>query len=325
MRFKFQLTLKFFSMINRRHIRIKVMQSVYAVLQSKSDNLDKEEKFLYASIDKMYDLYVLLLQLLVEVKNYEKEHIEISKKKHLATSEELNPNKKFVQNKLIAVIENSKEINDYLQKKKLNYWYLDDKYVKEIWKLLKDSDLHKSYKDSKTSSFKEDREFIVAFFKQIIAPNDKLADYFEDKNISWVDDIPFVNTWIVKTLSKVSENETLKLGQLFKDDDDKKFVKDLFLKVVLNHTTFEKEIENKTPNWKTDRIAEIDLILIKMALCEFLKFPTIPTRVTINEYIEIAKDYSTDKSSFFINGVLDKLLKEFTEAKRLNKIGRGLV
>ena len=312
-------------MINRRHIRIKVMQSVYAVLQSKNDNLDKEEKFLYASIDKMYDLYVLLLQLLVEVKNLEKEHIELSRKKFFATKEDLNPNTKFIENRLISAIENSKEINEYLQKKKLNYWYLDDKYVKEIWKLLKDSSLYKNYKDSKTISFKEDKDFVVSFFKNIIAPNDKLADYFEDKNISWVDDIPFVNTWIVKTLGKISENETFVPGPLYKDDDDKKFVKELFTKVVLNHTSFEKELENKTPNWETDRIAEVDLILIKMAICEFLKFPTIPTRVTINEYIEIAKDYSTDKSSFFINGVLDKLLKEFSDSKRLNKIGRGLV
>ena len=120
-------------------------------------------------------------------------------------------------------------------------------------------------------------------------------------------------------------NKPFSLGLLYKDDDDKKFVVDLFRKVILNHTKFEEDIKDKTPNWDAERIADIDMILIKMAICEFLKFPSIPSRVTINEYIEISKDYSTNKSSFFINGVLDKILKDFTTSKRINKIGRGLL
>lgn len=312
-------------MINRRHIRIKVMQSVYALLQSKSDNLTKEENFLYASIDKMYDLYVLMLRLLVEVKNMEKKHIEIARKKFLATSEELNPNSKFVNNQVINLLEESISLNDYLETKKLNYWLLDNEYVYEIWKLTKNSELYASYLKSDTHSFKEDKEFVVELFKEIVAPNEKLADYFEDKNISWLDDIPFVNTWIVKSLNKMKPSQPFILGDLYKDEDDKKFVAELFRKVVLKHTDFEKEIIDKTPNWDTDRIAEIDMILIKMAICEFLNFPSIPTRVTINEYIEISKDYSTNKSSFFINGVLDKVLKDLDNSKRLNKIGRGLL
>jgi N utilization substance protein B len=301
------------------------MQSVYALLQSKNDNLTKEEKFLYTSIDKMYDLYVLMLRLLVEVKNMEKSHIEISRKKFLATSEEINPNTKFINNQVFKALNESVSLNDYLEDKKLNYWNLDTEYISEIWKLVKKSDLYTSYMKSNHSSFQEDKEFVVAIFKQIVAPNEKLADYFEDKNISWLDDIPFVNTWIVKSLNQLNVNDTFQLGKLYKDEDDKKFVLDLFRKVVLNHTKFEEDIKDKTPNWDADRIAEIDMILIKMAICEFLHFPSIPTRVTINEYIEIAKDYSTNKSSYFINGVLDKILKDFTTSKRLNKIGRGLL
>lgn len=301
------------------------MQSVYALLQSKSDNLKKEEDFLSASIEKMHDLYVLILRLLVEVKNLEKKHIEISGKKYLATTQDLNPNYKFINNQIFRLLEESVSLNTYLDDNKLNYWRLDNEYVHEILKLIKESSIYAAYLKSEKLTFEEDREFVVALFKNVVAPNEKLADYFEDKNISWVDDIPFVNTWIVKSLNQLKPKHAFMLGNIFKDDDDKKFVVDLFRKVVLNHTEFEKEIENKTPNWDTDRIAEIDMILIKMAITEFLKFPSIPTSVTINEYIEIAKDYSSEKSSFFINGVIDKILKDFTASKRLNKIGRGLL
>lgn len=301
------------------------MQSVYALLQSKSDNLKKEEEFLYISIEKMHDLYVLMLRLLVEVKNMEKKHIEISGKKYLATTQDLNPNRKFINNQIFRVLEESASLNTYLEEKKLNYWRLDNEYVHEILRLVKESSIYAAYLKSEKSSFEEDRDFVVALFKNVVAPNEKLAEYFEDKTISWVDDIPFVNTWIVKSLNQMKPKQTFLLGDIYKDDDDKKFVVDLFRKVVLNHKEFEKEIENKTPNWDTDRIAEIDMILIKMAISEFLKFPSIPTSVTINEYIEISKDYSSEKSSFFINGVIDKILKDFTASKRLNKIGRGLM
>ncbi len=143
--------------------------------------------------------------------------------------------------------------------------------------------------------------------------------------ISWVDDIPFVNTWIVKSLSKQKAQNNFVLGSLYKDQDDEDFVKDLFQKTVLKNKEYEKDITDKTPNWETDRIAGIDMILIKMAITEFINFPSIPTRVTINEYIEISKDYSTEKSSYFINGVLDKISKEFIQNKRIVKIGRGLL
>jgi len=312
-------------MINRRHIRIKVMQSVYAFLQSKSDNLDEEEKFLFSSIDKMHDLYALIIRLFVEVKNMEKKNIEISQKKYLATSEELNPSTKFINNPIFKLFDESTSLHNYLESNKLNYWILDNEYVHEIWKLIKKSDVYRIYISSDQSSFREDRDFVVSIFKKIIAPNEKLADYFEDKNISWIDDIPFVNTLIVKSLNQLNPSQSFQLGKLYKDDDDKKFGRDLFREVVLNLKEFEKEIIDKTPNWDADRIADIDMILIKMAICEFLNFDSIPTRVTINEYIEIAKDYSTEKSSFFINGVLDKILKDFTASKRLHKIGRGLL
>ena len=312
-------------MINRRHIRVKVMQSVYAMITANTDNLVKEEKFLQLSIQKLADLYVLQMQMLVEVQKLAAQKIEISKKKHLATKEELNPNTKFIDNLAIANIVNSTSFTTYKNDQNLNNWKNDDEYVKIIWKELEKSDLYKDYIGTTESSFKADKKFVAEFFKTIIAPNEKLAEYYEDQLISWSDDIPFVNTWVVRTISKLKEHKPLILDKLYKDDDDKKFVLDLFRKVILNHTSYEEDIASKTPNWESDRIADIDMILIKMAISEFLKFPSIPVRVTINEYIEISKDYSTEKSGYFINGVLDKLSKEYQEENKLNKIGRGLL
>jgi N utilization substance protein B len=301
------------------------MQSVYAMSQSKNDDLVKEEKFLKHSILKMFDLYVLNLQLLVEVQKLATKKIDLTKKKILATKEDLAPNTKFIDNKIINAIAESVSVESYIEVNKLNNWELDDEYVKIIFNELQKSDLYKKYLNTVEDSFKVDKAFVIDFFKEIIAPNEKLAEYYEDKMISWVDDIPFVNTWIVKTLSKQKPNRTFLLGSLYKDKDDEDFVSDLFRKTVLKQQEYEEAIEVKTPNWEKDRIAEIDMILIKMAMTEFLHFPSIPTRVTINEFIEIAKDYSTDKSSYFINGVLDRISKEYIQDNKIVKIGRGLL
>jgi N utilization substance protein B len=299
------------------------MQSVYAILTSKSDNLTKEEKFLTSSIDKMYDLYVLMLDVLPRVKAIAKETLEISKKKHFATSEDLNPNTKFIENRAIAVLEESVSFQNYKQENQLDNWHVEEKFMRTIFENLKKSELYSNYMSSSENSFKEDARFVVDFFTQFIAPNETLANYFEDMNISWVDDIPFVNTWAVRSLEKLKKEKPFVLNEIYKDKEDREFVNDLFRKVVLNHTDFEKEIENKTPNWETDRSADLDMIMIKMGICEFLHFSSIPVKATMNEYIEIAKDYSTQKSSFFINGVLDKVWRELDKTGRLNKVGRG--
>ena len=312
-------------MLNRRHIRIKVMQSIYALLQSKSDDLTREEKYIHFSIDKIYDLYILMLQLLVEVRDLAEAHLEIGKKKFLATSDDINPNQKFIKNRLLLILSNSQFLKDAVANNKLKNWKNDGEYVRLIWDAIKDSKIYSDYIRSRELSFKDDREFIIAIFKEIIAPNDKLFDYFESQNLSWVDDLPLVNTTILKTFSKMSQSKAFVGDELYGNDDDKAFVSALFKKVALHHTEFTDDIDAKTPNWDADRIAELDLILIKMALTEFVYFPSIPIRVTINEYIEIAKDYSTEKSGFFINGVLDKISKEYTATGKLKKIGRGLL
>ncbi len=312
-------------MLNRRHIRIKVMQSIYALLQSNNDDLVKEEKFLHVSIAKIYDLYVLMFSLLVEVRQLASEHLEIGKKKHLATIEDKNPNRKFVKNQILEQLKNSPFITDYLSDKKLNNWKDHTEYVRVIWDEIKASDLYKEYIASENLSFNDDKEFVAAIYRDIIAPNEKLFDYFESENLSWVDDIPLVNTLVLKKINSFGKGKSLNKQPLYKDADDEQFVSDLFKKSALHHSEFTQDIDVKTPNWDTDRIAEVDLILMQMAMTEFVYFQSIPIRVTINEYIEIAKDYSTQKSSFFINGVLDKLSKEYDSLGKINKIGRGLL
>ena len=313
-------------MLTRRHIRVKVLQSIYALRQSNNPDLEKQEKFLFYSIDQMLDLYALSLQLLVEMRKADRKFLVTSQQKHLATSEEKNFSTTFLDNKVLDLIEQNEDLSNYIENKKLNYWDLDGEYVTILLKDLRAKDFYKEYILKQNTSFKEDQDFLVSLFKKVIAPSDKYYEYIEDKRLTWVDDFPIVNTALAKMLAKISEKNvrTILLPELYKNQDDKQYAKQLFTKVVLNDETLSQEIEGKTPNWDKERIAEMDMIILKMGIAEFLHFPSIPVRATINEYLEIAKEYSTPKSSIFINGILDKLVKEFETSKKLNKIGRGL-
>ncbi|MGB6269916.1 MAG: transcription antitermination factor NusB [Olleya sp.] len=314
-------------MLSRRHIRVKVMQVLYAFNGTESDDFSKDQKFLLYSIDNMYNLYLMLMSLLIEVSKKSKTQLETIQKKHLATAEEKNPNKKFINNHVLQLIANNQALKAAFETHKINNWELDNEYIDIIYKDIVASDLYKDYMQTKTSTFKEDKDFLVDVFKEIIAPNEKLYDYIEDKNLTWLDDLPTVNTSILKLLRKIKEtsDDHLLTPKLYKDADDKQYAIDLFKKTLLNQSKLGEEITGKTKNWDTERIASIDLVLLKMAICELTNFPSIPTKVTINEYLEIAKEYSTPKSSIFINGILDKLLKEYQEAEKLNKVGRGLM
>ncbi|WP_231632424.1 transcription antitermination factor NusB [Mangrovimonas sp. TPBH4] len=314
-------------MLNRRHIRIKVMQTIYAFNGTESDDIKKDERFLLQSLDSMYDLYLVILALLIETHKRAEDHLNKSQKKFLATQEEKNPNAKFVNNAVLQSLRNNQELLEEIESRKLNCWYLDFEYVEIIFKAIVDSDLYKEYMASTTSSFKEDKELVVDIFSEIIAPNEKLYDYFEDKKITWVDDLPIVNTSILKLLKKVKKDspESYFTPDLYKDLDDRDFAVDLLEKTLLNVSKYNADIAKKTKNWDTERIASLDAVLLQMAICEFQKFPSIPVKVTINEYLEIAKEYSTPKSSIFINGILDKIVKEYTAEDKLNKIGRGLM
>lgn len=312
-------------MLNRRHIRVKVMQSIYAMHQKNSDEMEKEEKFLIQSIDNIQDLYLIMLSTLTEIRKKEIVFLETSSKKHLATPEEKNPNNKFINNVVLQHLEDNSSLSIALEKRKINNWSLNDDYILILLNDIKQSDLYAKYMNNRKNNFEEDKQFVIDMFTELIAPNEKLYEYLEDNKLTWTDDIPVVNTQIQKQLKQLSEKDDFKVVKLYKDEEDREFVGNLFRKTVLNEVELAKEYIDKTPNWDADRIAEIDTIILKMAICEFLKFPSIPIKVTINEYLEIAKEYSTPKSSIFINGILDNLVKEFQNEDKIKKTGRGLM
>lgn len=313
-------------MVNRRHIRSKVLQAIYAMTQNQSDQLDVYEKYLFNSLENIRELYLLMLSSLVELQKVEAEFLEVSAKKHLATPEERNPNKKFINNSVFQILCNSETLNNWLEELHINQFNVNDHYIKTLLQKIKSSDLYKEYMCNGVNNFEEDKEFAIKLFTDFIAPNEKIYEFLEDYKISWIDDIPVVNTAILKQLEGLKDASSyFKLNKVFKDDEDKDFAKQLFRKTALNAEVFVKEYEDKTRNWELDRIAEIDTIILNLGVCELQKFPSIPVKVTINEYLELAKEYSTPKSSIFINGILDALVKEYRLENKLNKIGRGLI
>lgn len=313
-------------MLTRRHIRVKVLQSIYALNQNEHPDLSKQERFLLYSLDQMHDLYLLMLQLMVEMRDHAENYLDVSQKKHLATAIEKNPSRIFIENKVLLLLDSNASLEEIVKKKGLNYWAQDTEYIGILFKNLREKDWYEDYLLKENTSFSEDQSFITKVYKEVIAPNEKLYEYLEDKRLTWIDDFPIVNTAIVKMLGKISEKNVANvlIPALYKDIEDREFAIQLLQKVVVNEQKLSSEIDGKTPNWDQDRIAELDFIILKMGIAEFLYFPSIPVRASINEYLEISKEYSTPKSSIFVNGILDKLVKEFEISKKLNKIGRGL-
>lgn len=316
-----------YSVLNRRHIRVKVLQTIYAMHQSGSDQLEKEEKFLFESIESIQDLYLIVMSALVEIRKKEEDFLEKAAKKHLATEKDLKPNKKFISNRILMALEENNSLAIALEKRKINNWNQNDDLILILLENIKKSTLYLNYLADKTNSFEHDKKFIMDLFTELIAANEKLYDYLEDYKLTWVDDIPLVNTMIVKQIKQMEEGvaNTFDVLPLYKDVEDKDFARDLFRRTLLNEEELAKEYIDRTPNWDPERISEVDTIMLKMAICEFLRFPSIPVKVTINEYLEIAKEYATPKSSIFINGVLDNLIKDFQKTNKINKTGRGLM
>ncbi|MEO0570896.1 MAG: transcription antitermination factor NusB [Bacteroidota bacterium] len=315
-------------MLTRRHIRVKVMQCIYALTQSDDDSLEKQQKFLNVSIANVYTLYLLLLGLLMEIHQLAKKHLDHSQKKYLSEDDMKFPdNARLVNNQLLQRLVENGALKQETSKRKLNNWYLNEEYVKILHNEMLDSEVYLAYMGAEKTDFEKDKNFVIDLYREVIAPNEKIYEYFEDDKLTWVDDIPIVNTFLVKRLKKANPDsgERFFLPRLLKDEQDMTFAKDLLVKTLLNNAEWEKEIQAKTPNWDKDRIAEIDHILLKMAICEFVHFSSIPEKVTINEYLEIAKEYSTPKSSIFINGILDKLVKEYKSTGKMQKVGRGLL
>lgn len=311
-------------MINRRHIRTKVMQAAYSFLIADNEDLVAQEKFLAKSIVDLHGLYLLELKLFISLYKYTDKHIAKIKKNYLKSDSILLRSSNFTNNKVLLQLVNSPSISDYPVNKEQICWEDHTALLEQLWNQIQTSNTFAEYMQIESPTYTDDKEFVISVFKKHIAPNEKLAEFYEAEVISWVDDIPFVNTWIMRNIRDMKPTRDFVLDKLYRDVEDKSFGVQLFRKTVLNFSKYEKDIDESTPNWDNERITKVDKILMVMAISEFFHFPSIPTKVSINEYIEIAKDYATAKSSYFINGVLDKLLVDYIAADKIEKIGRGL-
>ena len=303
------------------------MQALYAHFHSEDKSIPKHEKEMFSSFERIYDLYLYLLLLLIEIRECGRNRIAIRKAKKLPTDQDIHPNTKFIENKIFSIIAINKHVVSESFKRKI-FWEKDSEIVQKLFSKIADSEEYNSYMKRTERNFIEDKKFINEIYRNIISCDESLAMFFEEKNIHWADDIDFVNTLVLKTIDFIPESATdaLPIALLYKDEkEDKLFAKELFKNVVEHSEETNKMIQGKTENWELERIAFMDILLMKMSIIEFLYFPTIPVKVTLNEYIELAKQYSTPRSSIFVNGILDKLLADFKNDGRLKKHGRGLV
>ena len=311
-------------MLSRRLLRIKVAKALFAHLKSDADNLIASEKTLMASIDKSYDLFFQLLALPVELVRYARQRQEIAKAKKLPTFEDLNPNMRVVDNAIIRIIANSDAVNDYLTVHKLG-WGRHPDFIRTLYGQLVESDYFTDYMTQQDASFEADRRFVEDFFKELQCC-EALDTVLEEISILWSDDLPYILVLVLRSLASLrSAQSELKIPSKFKSDDDPAFVKTLFEKSLVNYDKYQDYIEKFTSNWDVERIVFMDNLIIGTAMAELTEFPSIPVKVTLDEWIEISKYYSTPGSSTFINGVLDKIVESLTAEGRIKKSGRGLL
>jgi len=313
-------------MISRRIIRTKVLQILYAYYSSEDKSLSKTEKELFFCIHKSYDLYHYLMALVIDVANYAEKRIDIKKKKLQPTDEDLHPNTKFTSNLLIQQLRTNRQLNAYIDQKKLS-WGNNPELIKELYLIMVESDVYKNYMADENRSYLDDRKFIERLFNKVILLTEDLYIVLEEQSIFWNDDVDFVISMIIKTIKKFNEfsDSDNKLMPLYKDDEDRDFTKNLLRKSIINHDELRELIKLHSKNWDVERIAFMDILIMQLAIAEFIYFPSIPTKVSMNEYIELSKFYSTEKSRNFINGILDKTLKDLKNSNKINKIGRGLI
>jgi len=319
-------------MLGRRHYRIKVLQGLYAYFQGGEIRMEVAEKNLLTSIDRITELYYIQLSFFLEVVHFYSRRMEEAKTKFYPTFEELNPNLKLLNNRLVKLLQEHKDLARETERYKIS-WTEEQEMVRKVSQRIKESKEHHDYLYSGGNSYKEDQEFISRLLKKYILQSEELQYFCEERSIHWVDDFEIAASFLVKTIRQMPEDlkpETPLTSLITKDpeddvQEDHRFIIDLFRKTILHSEEFEKLIEGRLKNWELDRIALTDIILLKMALTEFLDFPSIPTKVTLNEYIELSKHFSTVKSKLFINGILDKLLSDLIESDRVHKTGRGLI
>ncbi len=311
-------------MISRRLLRVKALQILYAYRTSDGDNLQKTEKELMFSIEKSYDLYHLMLLLPLVLADYADQRIQIAKAKYFPTEDEANPNTKFVDNRLITGLKEYQPFNRYLESRKLN-WIRHEDLTKRLYRELLEWPVYLEYMGDTNDSFQQDKLFLIRMISDFLPEHEMLNQILEENSIYWNDDIEYSCSMVVKTLERWKESSSPRLLGMFKDDDDRSFVTELLRHTIVHGPGYEEMIRHHTENWDYERLALMDILIMQMAISEAVNFRNIPVKVTLNEYIDISKYYSTEKSNLFINGILDKIFNRLKEEKKITKTGRGLI
>ena len=312
-------------MLNRRHIRIKVLQAFYAFFQSNNEDVLKGEKELFHSIEKIYDLYIFILMLFPSLKRQALIQIEEAKRSAFLRQDIHILKTGFVDNQLIDLIEHSELLQKISKDRKINWeGDVENDLIKKIYKEVYQTDYFKNLLQNETTSFDDDKDSLVQLYKKEICNLEKLHHFFDEKSIYWQDDLDHVSSMILKTLKSISKDQELEILPLWKEDEYE-FTQNLFRKAVLQKEENDAVLQNYSKNWEKERLATMDSLLMNLAITEALEFSSIPIKVTLNEYIEISKFYSTPKSNSFINGILDRIFEDYKKDGKLVKRGRGLI
>lgn len=312
-------------MLNRRQLRIKALEVVYAYDKSSEKDLELQIKYFLKSNQNFYKLYITCFSLFRELLVFSK-NLHLKNKKKYLNNEDDVPLDRFCENLILNQIFESEYLNQKINDFEIDYWSNHSELISSIWKDVIESEISSKYLQNSSNSFEIDQSFLVNIYRKSIAPNKKLYEFFEDNEISWINDLPLVNSLVlssIKNMKKTSKKFPF-MKDIYKNKEDANFGVQLIRKVIENKSFLEDEISKVTLNWDNDRIAQIDLLLLQMCLTEFLYFKSIPVKASINEYLEIAKEYSSKKSNVFINGILDKLSKNYIEDGTLKKNKRGL-
>ena len=312
-------------MLNRRHIRIKVLQAFYAFFQSNNEDVLKGEKELFHSIEKIYDLYVFILMLFPSLKRQALIQIEEAKRSEYLRQDVHILKTGFIDNQLVDLIEQSKVLKKISKDRKINWeGDVENDLTKKIFKEVYQTDNYKNLLQSESPSFSDDKDTLVQLYKKEICNLEKLQHFFDEKSIYWQDDLDHVSSMILKTLKSISEDQELEILPLWKEDEYE-FTQNLFRKAVLQKEENDAVLQTYSKNWEKERLATMDSLLMNLAMTDALEFDSIPIKVTLNEYIEISKFYSTPKSNSFINGILDRIFEDYKKDGKLIKRGRGLI
>jgi N utilization substance protein B len=313
-------------MFSRRLLRIKVFQTLYAYHKVEGKTYASSDKELMHSIQKSYELYHLLILLILDVIDYAESKIELAKQKQVPTEADMNPNTRFIDNQLAAQLRNNRDLQKYQLKRSVS-WVQYPEIIKNLFISFTESDLYLTYMKEREQAYKYDKKLVERFYSDVVMNYEDLYTNLEEQSIFWIGDVDFVINMIVKTLKKFVADQSGggPLMPMFKESDDEDYARTLLRKTIQHEEPYLEMVKASAKNWELERIAFTDSLILQLAISEAIEFSSIPTKVTINEFLEIAKLYSTQKSSKFINGILDNIFTGLKKEGKIKKSGRGLI